>query len=238
MSSPSDRPRRIDQILSSYGYCSRSESRAWVRHGRVLLDGKPVVSTEAKARISQLLIDGAPVEFPDGLLILLNKPAGCVCTHEQREGRTIYEFLPERWLRRHPPVTSVGRLDRDTTGVLLLTDDGPLVQRWTSPRHKVPKVYEVTVDGELRPELIPLFAAGTMLLDGEDKPCLPATLAIHSPHQATVELTEGRYHQVKRMFASQGCTVTRLHRSRFGKFGLDGLEPGNWKALPLEEFSK
>lgn len=232
----SEPTRRIDQILSSHGYCTRSEARAWVARGRVKVDGQPVPSAEGKARVSQLRIDGEPVEFPGGLLVLMHKPAGCVCSHNEKDGSRVYERLPARWSRRNPPVTSVGRLDRDTTGVLLVTDQGTLVQRWTSPRHKVPKLYEVTVDADLRPEMIALFAAGTLLLEGEKDPCLPAALKILSPREATIELVEGRYHQVKRMFASQGCNVTRLHRSKFGDFTVDGLKPGEWRPLPIKDF--
>jgi 16S rRNA pseudouridine516 synthase len=116
--------------------------------------------------------------------------------------------------------------------VLLLTDDGDLVQRWTSPRHGVTKLYEVTVDRDLPPALVERFASGTLLLDGEDKPCRPAKMEIISPRRARLELTEGRYHQVKRMFASQGCGVLQLHRSRFGEFTVEGLAPGEWRVLP------
>jgi len=228
-----DKPRRLDQILSRYGYCSRSEAAAWIRAGRVLVRGAPAVATDAKALPSDVLVDAQPIESPCGLLALLHKPAGCVCSHDGRDGPTIYDRLPARWPLRHPPVTSVGRLDRDTTGLLFLTDDGALVQRWTSPRHKVPKVYEVSVDADLRPELIALFASGTLMLDGEAKPCLPAKLEIVSAREAYLELIEGRYHQVKRMFANQGFNVTRLHRSRFGQFELGDLKPGQWRLLPL-----
>jgi 16S rRNA pseudouridine516 synthase len=219
-------------MLSAYGYCSRREARLWVAQGRVTVNELPVKASDEKARVSQLRIDGEPIEFPDGLLILFHKPPGCVCSHEERDGPLIYDHLPKRWTQRNPPVTSVGRLDRDTTGVLLLTDDGALVQRWTSPRHKIPKVYEVTVDQPLSPDLIGQFAAGALMLEGETKPCLPARLEIRGPYDATVELYEGRYHQVKRMFASQGCTVTRLHRSRFGSFTVEGLLPGQWRPIP------
>lgn len=235
MTPAADKPRRIDQILSNFGYCSRREARQWVAQGRVTLHEKPVSAVDDKTCVSDLRIDGAPVEFPDGILVLLHKSAGCVCSHDAREGPTIYDSLPARWPRRNPPVTSVGRLDRDTTGVLLLTDQGALVQRWTSPRHKVPKVYEVTLDADLPPGLVKLFAAGTLLLEGEDAPCRPATLTPRGPREATLELIEGRYHQVKRMFASQGLTVTRLHRSRFGDFTLEGIAPGQWRALPLRD---
>lgn len=227
-------PARLDALLSRCGYCSRSEARAWVRAGRVLVAGETATATDQKARPTDVLVDGAPLEHPAGILALLHKPAGCVCSRDEREGPTVFDLLPARWSRRHPPVTTIGRLDKDTTGALLITDLGERVQRWTSPRHKVPKVYEVEVDGELRPELVALFAAGTMQLDGEPKPCLPATLHITGARTTRLELVEGRYHQVKRMFASQGLTVTRLHRARFGGFTLDGLAPGEWRLLPLE----
>ncbi|MBI5775714.1 MAG: rRNA pseudouridine synthase [Verrucomicrobia bacterium] len=227
-------PLRLDHLLSHYGYCSRRESRDWLRAGRVTVNGAPAKSPSDKADPLAVLVDGAPVECPRGILALLHKPAGCVCSHDSREGPSVYDLLPAQWLRRNPPVTTVGRLDKDTTGVLLITDLGALVQRWTSPKHKEPKIYEVTVDADLRPELIPLFAAGTLVLEDEDKPCLPAKLEILGPRTARLELVEGRYHQVKRMFASQGCTVTRLHRSRFGEFELGGLAPGQWRLVPVE----
>ena len=228
-----EKPRRLDQFLSRYGYCSRSEGAAWIRAGRVSVRGEAAVAADARALPSEVLIDGQPIEAPAGLLAMFHKPPGCVCSHAERDGPTIYELLPQRWSLRHPPVTSVGRLDRDTTGLLLLTDDGALVQRWTSPRRKVPKVYEVSVDADLRPELIALFASGTVVLDGEAKPCLPANLEIVSAREARLELIEGRFHQVKRMFASQGLNVTRLHRSRFGQFELGDLQPGQWRLLLL-----
>ena len=224
---------RLDQILARHGYCSRSEARRLVRTGRVLINGELPKAHDTKVDITTVRVDGEPVEHPEGILVLLHKPAGFVCSHEASDGRPIYELVPERWLRRNPAVTSVGRLDKDTTGVLLITDQGTLVQRWTSPRHKVEKVYEATVDADLRPELVALFAAGTLQLEDEDKPCLPAKLEILGPREARLTLIEGRYHQVKRMFASQGCAVTRLHRSRFGNYALDGLEPGQWRVLDL-----
>lgn len=227
------KPVRLDALLSRYGYCSRSEARAWLKDGRVTLNGKALTSHSDKASPGAVLVDGEPVEFADGLLILLHKPAGYVCSHDAAEGPSIYDLLPPRWLERNPAVTTIGRLDKDTTGVLLITDDGDLVHRWTSPKHKVAKLYEVSVDADLPPGLAELFAAGTLMLEGEEKPCLPATLAVTAEREATLELTEGRFHQVKRMFASQGCTVTRLHRSRFGDITLDGLAVGEWRALKL-----
>lgn len=226
-------PRRLDQILANYGYCSRSEAKLWIRKGRVTVAGEVITGAEKKASPEAVRVDGEPIDCPAGILALLNKPAGYVCSHDAGEGPTIYQLLPPQWLRRNPPVTTIGRLDKDTTGVLLVTDLGDLVHRWTSPRHKVAKVYEATVNANLSPSLVELFAAGTLILEGEDKPCAPARLEIISPREARVELTEGRYHQVKRMFASQGCEVLRLHRSRFGEFELGDLPPGQWRLLAL-----
>lgn len=226
-------PRRLDQILANYGYCSRSEAKVWIRHGRVTVNGEPVRVADSKASPESVRVDGEPIECPGGILALLHKPAGYVCSHDAGEGPTIYELLPARWPQRNPPITTIGRLDKDTTGVLLITDVGELVQRWTSPKHKVPKIYDVTVNTDIPPALIELFASGTLHLEGEDKPCLPAKLEILSPREARLELTEGRYHQVKRMFASQGCEVTKLHRSRFGSIGLGDLKSGEWQLLPL-----
>jgi 16S rRNA pseudouridine516 synthase len=228
--------RRLDQILSHYGYCSRSEARGFVKSGRVTINGQPAKASDQKTDPTAVLVDGKPIEAPNGLLVLFNKPPGLVCSHDEREGPNIYGILPPQWSRRNPPVTSVGRLDKDTTGVLLITDDGTLVQRWTSPKHKVPKVYEVTVDRDLSPEMVSVFEAGTLLLHGEDKACAPAKLALMSPREARLELTEGKYHQVKRMFASQGYEVLKLHRSRFGDFDLTGLQPGEWRSVPIEPY--
>ncbi len=230
------KPRRLDQILSNYGYCSRSEARLWLRGGRVLVKGVVADSQDDKVDPSTVLVDGAPIECPEGILALFHKPAGCVCSNGKSEGQTVYDLLPARWSRCNPPVATVGRLDRDTTGVLIVTDNGTLVQRWTSPKHKVTKVYEVTVNHDLEPRLVDLFAAGTLMLEGEEKPCLPATLEILGSREARLALIEGRYHQAKRMFASQGCEVTKLHRSRFGDFDLDGLAPGQWRLLPIAQF--
>lgn len=228
--------QRIDAILSRYGYCSRSEARDWIRAGRVTAEGQQVRSPSEKFSPEKTLIDGEPVEFPNGILALLHKPAGYVCSHDKQEGPTIFDLLPARWLQRNPPVTTIGRLDKDTTGVLLVTDIGELVQRWTSPRHKVSKVYKVSVDRDLNPTLVEIFSSGRLVLEGEDKPCLPAKLEILAPREARLEIVEGKYHQVKRMFASQGCNVVRLHRSRFGEFEIGDLPAGKWRALPVENF--
>ena len=226
-------PRRLDQLLSSCGYCSRSEARLWVRGGRVLVGGQRADAVEQKVRAADVVVDGEPIDSPEGILVLLHKPAGYVCSHDTKEGPRVFDLLPPRWLERNPPVTTVGRLDKDATGALVISDQGELVHRWTLPKRHVTKLYEVTVDRDLDESLIKLFAAGTLMLEDEHKPCLPAKLEIVSAREARLELTEGKYHQVKRMFASQGWTVTRLHRSRFGDFELGDLPVGQWRKLAL-----
>jgi len=230
--------RRLDQLLSNLGYCSRREARDWIDDGRVTVRGETADDVSRKAIAADVLVDGEPLDHPDGLLLLLHKPTGLVCSHEVREGANVYSLLPERWRNRNPIVTSVGRLDKDTSGLLLLTDQSALVHRLTSPKHKVPKIYRATLDRDLSPELVPLFASGTLLLEGEKTPCAPAEMRILSSREAELTLIEGRYHQVRRMFSSQGVTVLTLHRERFGPLALGDLPKGEWRELPLDFFER
>jgi 16S rRNA pseudouridine516 synthase len=223
--------RRLDQILASLGYGSRREVGKLVADGRVTLAGVVQDDPGSKAAPASIQLDGTPLEFPQGLLVVFHKPAGCVCSHDQREGRRVYDLLPPRWLRRSPAVTTIGRLDRDTTGVLLVTDDHALVHRLTSPRRHVEKVYRATLDRTPDPRLVDEFASGTLRLAGEDKPCAAAQLALPGGAEVEITLTEGRFHQVKRMFAHFGYQVCRLHRSRFGDYTLGDLAAGEWRAL-------
>jgi 16S rRNA pseudouridine516 synthase len=229
--------RRIDQWLSNLGYCSRREARDWARSGRLAGKGGQVIS-DCSRRIAagELWVDGEGLDHPDGLLLMLHKPLGVVCSRDTGEGRRIYDLLPDRWNRRDPAVTSVGRLDRDTSGLLLLTDQTGLVHRLTSPKHKVPKRYKATlaqpVPLERQKALTETFAAGTLALD--DEPCLPAELNWRSPTEAELVLTEGRFHQVRRMFALVDLSVVALHRTHFGRLALDNLAPSEFRELPLD----
>jgi len=204
--------------------------------GRVAVAGQTVDDVGLKAPEADVCVDGEPLDHPASLLLLLHKPVGLVCSHDEREGPNVYSLLPERWRRRNPIVTSIGRLDKDTSGLLLLTDLSPLVHRLTSPKHKVPKVYRATVDRDLAPDLAARFASGTLVLEGEKEPCAPAEFRQLGPREAELTLTEGRYHQVRRMFAATGATVLALHRARFGHLELGDLSPGSWRELPLDTF--
>jgi len=228
--------RRLDQLLANLGYCSRREARDFLRaHGVRGGDGARLTQPALKVEAATVRIDGEPLDHPDGLLLLLHKPLGLVCSHDRREGPSVYDLLPPRWQQRNPGITSVGRLDKDTSGLLLLTDQTALVHRLTSPRHHVEKRYRATVDRDLPPGLGEVFAAGTLRLEGEDAPCLPARYEALGPREAFLTLTEGRYHQVRRMFAAAaGATVQTLHRDRFGPWGLDDLTAGQWRILSLD----
>lgn len=230
--------KRLDQLLTSLGYGSRREAQGMVYRGQITVKGEVVDRPDTKVAAEDVQVKGQPLEAPEGLLAILHKPVGYICTHSDGEGQVIYDLLPSRWRLRSPTVTSVGRLDKDTSGALLITDQGNLVQRWTSPKSDVEKVYEVTVDKPLDASLVEIFASGTVMLRGEDKPCLPAKMEIVAENQAKLTLSEGRYHQVRRMFASQGWRVEALHRSRFGDFTLENLEPGTWRLLDLSSFGR
>lgn len=202
-----------------------------MKRGRVTVGGIAILDPSQRIDPAETVVDGVAVEFPDGVLLAFHKPAGYVCTHDQEEGETIYDLLPSCLIGRIPAVTTVGRLDKDTSGLILLTDDGSLVQRWTSPKRHVEKVYEVECDRPIPTSCIATFASGELILRNETTPCLPAKLEIVSERIAMITVLEGRYHQVRRMFASQGCVVVRLHRTRVGHLSLGDLGEGHWRAV-------
>ncbi|MBI5134192.1 MAG: rRNA pseudouridine synthase [Candidatus Taylorbacteria bacterium] len=229
---------RLDQLLASLGYSSRSEARDLLKAGLVTVKGEEASDPSLRAKASDVLFDGEPLDHPDGILIAFNKPLGVVCTRSSSEGQTIYEFLPEQWLRRNPEVSTVGRLDKDTEGLILLTDRGDLLHRLASPKGRVPKVYRVFVDKDLSDGLVGIFKGGTLLLEGEKDPCAPADFRILGPREAELILYEGRNRQVRRMFASQGYMVQSLKRERIGPLELGDIKPGEWRDLPLDYFDK
>lgn len=220
---------RIDAILSRYGYCSRREAAGWVKRGRVTLGGEPVRSASAKADPAAVRIDGRPVEFVNGLYVALHKPLGYTCSHKE-EGELVYDLLPQQWLNRSNGVSTVGRLDKETSGLLLVTDDGAFVHALTSPKKHVPKVYEFETSAPIPAEAVALFASGELLLEGETTPCLPAELQIEAPCRGRLTLHEGRYHQVRRMLAAVGAPVVVLSRIAMGPLRLQDLQlaPGEW----------
>jgi 16S rRNA pseudouridine516 synthase len=164
------------------------------------------------------------------MLLMLHKPVGYTCSTKD-PGRIVYDLLPPRYRLRSPLLSSVGRLDRDTSGLLLFTDDGALLHRISSPKSKLSKVYEATLASDLRGDEVELFASGTMMLESEQTPLLPAELEVLGARHVRLILHEGRYHQVRRMFAAVGNHVATLHRSRVGGLGLGDLPSGEWSRL-------
>ena len=220
---------RIDALLSRFGYCSRREVAQWLKRGRVTRNGEVVKSVNEKAEPQEVLVDGAPVEFPDGIYVALNKPLGCTCSHKE-EGELVYDLLPAQWLRRNPVVNTVGRLDKETSGLLLLTDDGAFEHAQTSPKRHVPKVYAFTTASPVPQAAVAQFASGEFMLQGERTPCLPAELVITGECTGRLTLHEGRYHQVRRMLAAVGAPVESLERIEIGPLKLAelNLAPGEW----------
>lgn len=226
---------RLDKRLSAAGY-SRKEAAVLIRAGRVKADSAVVTVPETKLPGAAVLtVDGVPLR--EGFLyIMLHKSAGVVTSTEDPWERTVLDLLPEELRRRGG--FPVGRLDKDVTGLVLLTDDGPLGHRLTSPRHHVDKVYQVTVDGVLTKEDEAALTAGLVLGDGLR--CLPARLErTGRGNVALLTLREGKYHQVKRMMACLGKPVTALKRLAMGPLTLDErLKPGEWRLLTEEEVAK
>jgi 16S rRNA pseudouridine516 synthase len=182
-------------------------------------------------------IDGAPLDPLAPLTLILHKPLGVVCSHKEA-GRSVYELLPPRWRRRDPPLSTVGRLDADTTGLLLITDDGALLHRVISPRSHVPKAYVADLARPLEGHEAALFASGALVLEGETTPLAPARLEPLGPNRARLIITEGRYHQVRRMFAAAGDHVERLHRERIGGLPLpQELEPGRFIPASVDDLA-
>lgn len=227
--------QRLDQLLTSLGYASRSESKKLIAGGFVTVDGQPITKPDFKAFHHDVKFNGELLDLPSGMVILMHKPLGFVCSHDDGEGNLVYSLLPKRWQRRDPKISTIGRLDKDTSGLLLLTDDGQLLHRLTSPKYHVAKLYEVTLDRPLKGDEGDIFASGMLMLNGEKSPCLPAKLTIIDDTHVTLEITEGRYHQVRRMFAAVGNHVTVLHRSRIGNLMLEDLKSGEYRILSRDE---
>jgi len=227
---------RIDKLLASMGYGSRNDVARLARTGRISCDGVRIFDVTKRMPVTpdlptRMQVEGTALDPLAGMVILLHKPLGMTCSHKE-DGALVYDMLPDRWKRRNPAVSTVGRLDKQTSGLLLLTDDGDLLHRIISPKRHIKKTYRVQLARPLNGTEAHLFAAGDLMLHGEDKPLAAAALEVISDTEALLSVTEGRYHQVRRMFAAAGNHVTALHRERLGGLSLpDDLAPGQWTLL-------
>lgn len=234
---------RLDRLLSNLGYASRREVQQMAAAGMITLDGNPPKDVGARIALTpdlpqRLRVRGAALDPLPGLALMLHKPLGVTCSHKET-GALVYDLLPSRWRRREPAISTVGRLDKETSGLLLMTDDGALLHRIISPRSRLAKRYRAVLDRPLTGGEAEVFASGTLFLEGEDKPLLPATLEVLGETEAFLTLTEGRYHQVRRMFAAVGNHVTALHRDRVGGLELPAdLEPGAFRLLDAGDLGR
>ncbi|MDD3212692.1 MAG: pseudouridine synthase, partial [Eubacteriales bacterium] len=226
---------RLDKLIAQSGEHTRSEAVKLIRSGAVTADGRPVCDPSAKLNADQceILLNGQPVNDVPFRYVMLHKPAGLLTATRDRNAPTVMDLLPEALKRRK--VMPVGRLDKDTTGLLLLTNDGTLAHRLLAPGRHVWKEYLATVDGPLTTEDADAFAAGMELSDFTAKPAQLRVLE-NGPEQsrAIVLLAEGKFHQVKRMFGARGREVLALHRQGFGPIRLD-IPVGEWRELNREE---
>ncbi len=220
----------LARYLAHLGYGSRREVEQMLRQSRVTnMRGMAVREGEIPPHDS-LLIDGEPLDPPQGSVVMLNKPVGYVCSTSDRPP-TVYDLLPARFPMRSPVMATVGRLDAATSGLLLLTDDGALNHRVTSPRTRLRKTYRAVLSEPSTGAEGDLFASGTLMLHGETAPLLPASLTMVDSRTADITITEGRYHQVRRMFAAVGKHVIELKRIALGPLTLAGLPEGRWCVL-------
>jgi len=221
---------KLVKLLANLGYGSRKDVTALLRNGWVTRRDGSELGVDDSAAHDDILVDDEPLDPAQGMILMLHKPIGYTCSTKDT-GRLIYDLLPPRFRLRNPVLSSVGRLDRDTSGLLLMTDDGALLHRITSPKAHLPKVYEAVLASDLRGDEAAIFASGELMLESENQPLAPAVLTALEPRRARIATIEGRYHQVRRMFAAVGNHVESLHRVSIGGLTLGDLAPGAWRLL-------
>ena len=226
---------KLVKLLANLGYGSRKETQRLIRSGAVTDDAGETLSEAEVPPHERILVRGEKLDPAAPLVIMLNKPDGYTCSTED-PGDTIYDLLPPRFALRNPGLNPIGRLDKDTTGLLLLTDDGKLLHKIIHPKSNCLKVYHTVLDRPLEGHEGELFASGTLVLNSETRPLLPAKLEVLADKEALITLHEGRYHQVRRMFAAAGNHVLSLKRISIGGLTLpDDLEEGEWRELSPDE---
>ena len=227
---------RLDKIIAAQTGYSRKEVKDLVRQKRILLDDKIVTKSDVKIdpNTSEIKVDGQIISVKKYVYLMLNKPQGYISATEDKSMATVLELVPQEYLHRN--LFPAGRLDRDTTGLMLITDDGEFAHNILSPKKHITKTYNVTIDTAMTNNMVTGFKNGVMLNDGE---CASSTLEITGENTGIVILTEGRYHQIKRMFGCFGAKVTKLERIAMGNFYLPSdLLPGECREFTTEELKK
>ena len=236
---------RIDKYLADCGIGTRSEVKKYIKAKQITVNGALVSKPEEKVDETKDVIcfKGQPITYEKYVYYLFHKPAGCVTAKQDNVHQTVMDYFPEDV--RAKDIAPVGRLDLDTEGLLLLTNDGPLTHHLLSPTHHIPKTYYAILDKEVPTDAIDKFKEGVDI--GDDKPTLPAELVIkpviedeaaENIYSAELTIHEGRFHQVKRMFEAVGCTVTYLKRLSMGSLTLGDLPKGEYRKLTNNEISK
>ncbi len=222
---------RLDKFLCDAGVGSRSQVKQILKAGRVTVNGSVIRDGSVKTDGAEICLDGEAVGKKGRAVVMLNKPAGYVTARVDAQQKTVMELLPTqmRAWELHP----IGRLDKETEGLLLFTNDGDLLHRLISPKKGVQKVYYARHEGEAGPEDVAAFAQGLTLRDGTV--CLPAALEPLGPGESLITVCEGKYHQVRRMMASRGLAVTYLERRKEGELSLGDLPRGAVRELSQEE---
>jgi 16S rRNA pseudouridine516 synthase len=225
----------LDRFVTRATGLTWSETHRAMHHRRITVNGVLCQKYHRFLRSDdRVAMDGVDLgDPPDRSIVICHKPVGLACSHGPQDAPLIYDSVPEDL--RHPNLNTVGRLDRNTSGLLLLTFDGKFLIRVTAPQHKLPKRYRIGYSGELVADAVQRCVAGVMI-DGYDTPCQPSPLSLDGPGRATLVLSEGRHHQVKRMIAALGGKVVSLHRDRIGGLDLPAdLPPGGMRMLRADE---
>ena len=227
---------RIDKIISSQTNYSRKDVKNLIKENRVIVNGNIITKSDIKVNpeIDKIEIDNQVLKIKRHIYLMLNKPKGYISATEDRTMQTVLDLVPNEYLHRY--LFPAGRLDKDTTGLMIITDDGEFAHNILSPKKHINKTYNVTIDIPMTVEMVESFRKGINLIDGE---CKSAILEITDKYTGIVTLTEGRYHQIKRMFGCFGATVLELQRIKMGNFKLpDDLKLGECREFTLEELKQ
>lgn len=233
---------RLDKLLSNLGYGSRNYIGKAIRYGAFELDGEVVSNASAKIEVtddlhSRATFDEESLDPFSPIYLILHKPTGFVCGHSDKDGPTIFKFLPPRFRNRNPKLSIAGRLDKDSTGLVFMTDDGDFLHKITHPKTHLPKIYQVEVRDTFSGEEEKLFASGEFTIEGETKPLKSVQFEKKSDKTCELILTEGRYHQIKKMFEKLDNEVVKLHRVQIGSLKIDDVNEGQWRYVSPAEIN-
>ena len=224
---------KVGKFLSTKGYGSRKHIKQMIKN-ELILEGDTIVKDfNSMVNPQDVNIEGEGVEFYDKINIVINKPKGYVCSRVGED--SIFKLLPKIWLNRKPKVNTVGRLDKDTSGILVITDDGHFLHKIISPKHKISKVYKVMLEKKTDIKDKQILESGGLIIDGEHKPCKPVLFNQIDPFNVILTMYEGKYHQIKKMFTACNNKVIELSRIQLGCLPLKSLKVGKWKELTEDD---